>query len=150
MKPWQITRAFQLALFNILEANADVLSLWTLCLYTGNPALSVDMVKADLAQPTFAGYVPFALVPPALEVNANGDVLITWPSGLFQASGAVSPQQIATGGFITATISASDTLLMAGALLTPKGFSGATDAVTLIPQTIIPNAAIYGGLAAQV
>jgi hypothetical protein len=150
MVPAQVTSSFLEALFDILEANADVLSVWKIGLFTGNPALSVDTVLADLIQPTFTGYLLVSETPPALEVSPNGDRLITWPTALFQPSAPVSPTETVTGWFLQATISATPTLLMGGFLQTPKQFAVVTDALTVIAQTILPNSLVYGGLAAQV
>ncbi len=150
MKTMQPSSFFLQALFDILEANADVFSLWTIGLFTGNPTLSPSTVLADLDQPTFAGYAVVPVVPPALEIDANGNYVLTWPSALFQASGAVAPAQVATGVFLSATKSATDRLLLSGLMATPKTFNGATDARTVIVQTIIPNSLVYGGIAAEV
>ncbi len=144
------TKAFLMALFDIIEAAADVLSAWKIGLYEGSPVLSRATVLSDLTQPTWAGYALVAETPPVIEESAGGDLVITWPAALFQPSGSVSPTAQATGWFLQATISATPTLLMAGPLATPKSFAGAGDAVTIIAQTVLPNQLVYGGLAAQV
>jgi hypothetical protein len=150
MVTMQVTREFLQMLFDVIEGVAITPSLWQFDLFTGNPALGINTVIGDLTVPTFAGYAGVVVAVPALEINANGDYLITWPTALFQASGAVSPAQTATGVFLSATVSASPKLLAAGYLATPKTFNGATDAVSVVIQTILPNALIYGGIAAQV
>ena len=144
------TLAFLMALAKIQIASADVLSLWTLDLFVGSPTLSIASVLGDLTFPSFSGYAAVSLTPPALAQDGNGDLLITWPEGVFQASGAVSPGVTATGVCLHATISAADTLLLAGYLATPVTFNSALDAVSIIFQSVVPNQLVYGGIAAQV
>jgi hypothetical protein len=144
------TTPFLRALFDILEALPDVLSAWTIGLYQGAPTLSKDTILSNLTQPSWAGYAVATPGVPALQQAPNGDLLITWAAAVFQPSGAVSPTAVATGVFVSATISAADTLLLAMPLQTPKSFASALDALTVIVQTVVPNASVYGGLAAQV
>lgn len=150
MVPMQVTTAFLTALFDILTAGPDVLSLWKIGLFTGNPVLSAQTLLADLTEPTYPTYGQFAATPPVVEANANGDLLCTWPTALFQPTAIVAPPQIVTGVFIQATLSATATLLAAGLLATPKTFAKPTDALSLILQTVLPNQLVYGGIAAQV
>jgi hypothetical protein len=150
MTQMQPSSFFLQALFDILEATADVLSAWKIGLYTGNPTLTPATLLADLTQPTFTGYALVDATPPDLEINANGDYVLTWPAALFQATADVDPAQIATGAFLQATKSATPRLLLSGLMATPKQFAGATDARTIILQTVIPNSMVYGGIAAEV
>lgn len=146
----QPSNAFLLALNDIITAVANVFSAWKIGLFTGNPTLSRNTVYSDLTQPTFTGYAEVAVTVPAVARNANGDVLISWEPVIFQPTGAVSPAQIGTGSYLQATLSSAATLLQSALLSTQFTFGSATDQLSLIWQTVIPNSLVYGGIAAQV
>lgn len=112
-------------------------------LYTNNPTLTRGTLLSDLTQPTFAGYAEVALVPEALVIDAQGNYILKFETVTFQPSGAVTPNQTATGCYIVNTVSATDHLVLAGSLIAPFTFAVATDGLDIQFEMVIPNALIY-------
>jgi hypothetical protein len=138
-----------LKFLQLIEAamRAGALATPSMGLYTNTPFNpAVTNVLADLTQPTFAGYALSVLAIAALRSNANFDQIDTFGTAHFQPSGAVSPAQTVQGAFLQATITAVDTLLQTTPFATPFTFTGALDALDVIPEVIFPNLTVYGGI----
>lgn len=139
-------------LLSLIEAamRAGALATPEMGLFTGNPALSVGTVLADLAalEPTFAGYARETMTLGALRRNTAGDYIDPFASVTFQPTAAVSPAQTVTGIFVVATISAVDYLLYSEYLTTPFTFNGATDALDVMFDAYWKNITAYGGICA--
>jgi hypothetical protein len=106
---------------------------------------------AGPTQPTFTGYALATLAIGALRSNANSDQIDTFGTATFQPTAAVSPAQTVYGAFLQATVTAVDHLLQTTAFDAVGGrgpftFTGATDALDVVPEVIFPNLLVYGGV----
>jgi hypothetical protein len=137
-----------LAFLQGVSANtiAGILTGSMAMLFTNNPTLGRSSVIADLVEPTFTGYARKAVTWGAAGEDTVGNVRNSSGLLVWQPSATTALPQTANGIAIMATISMTDTLLLAEYLPVGFNFVDVLSQLSAIATYLATNQAIWGDL----